>query len=335
MMDKATKKLLIGTGLIAAGIGGATALSYQLVKTMLDMAMDRQAPTMTMKNKERISGAKNVDKLLEQLADNEEKLKNCPCETVEITSHDGLKLVGHWYGCDNPKRVIVAMHGWRSSWTKDFGIISEFWHANDCCVLYAEQRGQGGSEGEYMTFGLLERYDCLDWIHWVNERIDGKLPIYLGGVSMGATTILMTAGFELPSNVRGIVADCGFTSPYAIWKHVMSRNLHLPYEGVGALFVDRMSKQKVNLSPKDYSTLEAMAKCTVPVLFVHGTDDSFVPIEMTYENYKACAAPKRLLIVPGAQHGMSYVVDRELYETAVRQLWQDYDALPEETEKTV
>ncbi len=122
--------------------------------------------------------------MLEELSLAEKALEESDCETVEILSHDGLKLVGHWHCGENPKRIIVAMHGWRSSWAKDFGVIAPFWHGSDCAVLYPEQRSQGNSEGEFITFGLLERHDCLQWVHWVNERTGGVLPIYLAGVSM-------------------------------------------------------------------------------------------------------------------------------------------------------
>ena len=118
-------------------------------------------------------------------------------EQVEIAAQDGTGLVGHWFCPENAKRIIIAMHGWRSTWSQDFGAIAPFWFDNDCAVLFADQRGQGNSGGEYMGFGLLERYDCFDWIKWVNERTEEKLPIYLGGVSMGATTILMVVAFIL------------------------------------------------------------------------------------------------------------------------------------------
>ena len=68
-----------------------------------------------------------------------------------------------------------------------------------------------------------------------------------------------------------------------------------------------------------------MRECKVPVLFIHGTDDRFVPIEMTYENYKACVSPKRLLVVPGAEHAMSYLIDKESYEKTVKEFWNDFD----------
>ncbi len=326
-MKKSTKNILIGAGVTAAAIGTVAAASYGVTRALVGVAMDRHEPKIMRKNKERLTGLAMADMadLLERMDAAEEKLLASGCETVEITSDDGLRLIGHWRVGENPKRVIVAMHGWRSTWTKDFGIISEFWHANDCAVLYAEQRGQGESEGEYMTFGLMERYDCLAWVKWVNEKVGGSLPIYLGGLSMGATTILMTAGLDLPDTVKGIVADCGFTSSHEIWKHVASKNLRIPYGRFQRLVADGISKRKIAMGTKEYSTVDAMRVCKVPVLFIHGTDDHFVPVTMTYENYKACAAEKRLLIVPGADHGMSYILDQAAYENAVKQMWNDYD----------
>ncbi len=320
-MKKSKRNLLLGTGAVAAGICATVAATSSVTKKLVGIAMDRELPEEMAAHKSKLAGSEKADEMLEYMAAQAEALENLGCETVEIESHDGLRLVGHWQNCETPKRVIVAMHGWRSSWAKEFGSIYEFWHSNDCCVLYAEQRAHGESQGEFMSFGLLERYDCLDWVNWVNERTGGKLPIYLCGVSMGATTVLMAAGLELPANVRGIIADCGFTSPYAIWKHVVTNNLHLPFNGVSSLLADRLCMQKIDASPRDYSTVDAMRECKIPVLFVHGEDDHFVPKEMTLENYEACAAPKRLLTVPGAEHGMSYLLARPEYEKEVLALW--------------
>lgn len=245
---------------------------------------------------------------------------------MEIIGYDGVKLVGHLRRCENEKRLIVAMHGWRSSWFRDFGAISDFWYENGCSVLYAEQRGQGESGGEYMGFGLTERYDCLEWVKWANQNGYADRPVYLCGISMGASTVLMAAGLELPGNVRGIMADCGYTSPHAIWRHVLNDNLHISFCGLTAAVADDICKKKIRMGTKAYSCTDAMHECKVPVFFIHGTDDHFVPVEMTYENYKACAAPKRLLIVPGAEHGMSYLTEREKYEKSVLEFWRDYDA---------
>lgn len=322
-MKKYIKNILIGSGIAVAAVMSISAVSYSITRRLLKIAMDREEPKVMAKGKEKLMGTEKLVDFANEIKDAAEKLENSGCEVVEITSHDGVRLVGHWHQAENAKRVIIAMHGWRSSWSLDFGSIADFWHSNDCNVLYAEQRGQNNSGGEYMGFGLLERYDCLDWINWVNERTGRELPIYLGGISMGATTILMAAGLNLPDNVRGVIADSGFTSPHEIWKHVMNKNLHLTYGFHGTIAND-MCKRRINMGAKEYSTVAAMESCQVPVMLVHGTDDHFVPVEMTYENYKACIAPKRLFVVPGADHGMSYYMNKDGYERAMKDFWEEF-----------
>lgn len=326
-MKKSTKNILIGSGIAVTGFAAVTAISRKFTGKLVKVALDREQPKVTQRAKEKLSGsieqAKQFEEYLTLMAEN---LQNIGCETVEITAYDGVRLIGHFHRCEHAKRLIIAMHGWRSSWTGDFGAISDFWHNNDCSVLYAEQRGQGKSGGDYMGFGLTERYDCLEWIKWANENGYADIPIYLCGVSMGASTVLMAAGLELPENVHGIMADCGYTSPHAIWKHVANNNLHMSYGGFTAAVANDMCRKKIQMGTKEYSCTDAMRECRVPVFFVHGTDDQFVPIEMTYDNYKACSAPKHLLVVPGAEHGMSYLVDKETYEKAAKEFWEDFDA---------
>ena len=325
------KKILIGSGVLMGTIAVASAVSYAITKKLVEIALDRNEDKITEVSKKHISGAPETSAFIKLRENAAEKLEGGFYDTVEIIAQDGIELVGHWQFCKNAKRIIIAMHGWRSSWAKDFGLIADFFYDSDCHVLYVEQRGQNNSGGEYMGFGLTERYDCLEWINWVNAQRYGELPIYLYGVSMGASTVLMTAGFELPENVHGIIADCGFTSPYEIWKHVVENNLGLYYDGMISSIADEMCREKIQFSSKDYSCSDAMKKCKVPVLFIHGTDDDFVPIEMTYENYKACVSPKKLLIIPGAGHGMSYMIDRKLYERTVIQFWADFDqVIPKE-----
>ena len=322
-MKPIVKKIAIASGLLLGAAAVSGAVSYAIAKKLVAMALDRgvQLPT----SRAHISGEPAqlaFANLREKAA---EELESKPGETVEITARDGIKLVGHWRTCPNARRVLIAMHGWRSSWSRDFGLLAEFLEKNGCSVFYAEQRGQNNSGGEYMGFGLTERFDCVNWIDWVNEKTGGTLPIYLCGVSMGASTVLMTSAFALPDNVHGIIADCGYTSPQAIWKHVAQTNLHVTYDEWLSGIIDEMCKERIHFSSTDYSCTQALADSHVPVLFIHGTDDTFVPVEMTYENYKACVSPKRLLVVPGAGHGMSYVVDRKLYEQAVLQFWHDFD----------
>ena len=311
-------------GVVAAAAAGASLSAYLTTKILVKTAVDRDGPRVMQRAGNLLAGTQMDNQFLAELDAAAKQLEAKKSETVTITSRDGISLVGHFIPSENPKRVIIAMHGWRSSWTKDFGTMSDFWEANDCSVLYAEQRGQNNSGGDYMGFGLTERHDVLDWVNWVTERCGSELPIYLAGVSMGATTVLMAAGLNLPSNVHGIAGDCGFTSPQAIWKHVANKNLHLVY-GLRSIMADTMFKERLQMATNDYSTVEALKNSKTPILLVHGTEDHFVPVEMTYENYVACAAPKKLFIVPGADHGMSYFTDKAGYEKVIQEFWAEFD----------
>ena len=183
-----------------------------------------------------------------------------------------------------------------------------------------------------MGFGLMERHDCAKWVSWAKEE-GFDCPIYLAGISMGAATVLMAANLGIEETVNGIIADCAYTSPHAIWKHVVENNLRLSY-GLFGKIADDMCRKKIQVGSKDFSTVDAMLENTIPTLFIHGSDDHFVPVEMTYENYKACASEKKLLIVPGADHALSYLVDKEGYESSVLGFWRDYDESIPKTEST-
>lgn len=318
-MNRTARNLLLGAG---AAVAGAAAISHSLTGFLMRVALDRDVPVIghLSKSREYLCGIPNAAAFFQMLEEQGKTLRDSSCEVVEIYSHDGEKLVGHWSCCKGAERVIIAMHGWRSCWWRDFGMIAEFWQESKCSVLYVEQRGQNESGGRYMGFGLTERFDCPEWVKWVNERCGEDTPVYLTGVSMGATTVLMAAGLDLPGNVKGIIADCGFTSPDEIWRHVAKHNLHLPY-GIRRAAANEICKRKIQMAADSYSTVEALKDNRIPVLLIHGTDDHFVPVEMTYQNYTACTGPKRLFVVPGADHGMSYLVDREGYQAVLRDFW--------------
>lgn len=320
-MKDTTKKALTWAGALGATAAVASLSAIVTTEFLGRVALDRNQPEHFRRAQGAISGGKDDEAYLSRREECTLRLLSQAQETVEISARDGIPLVGHWVPREGARRVIIAMHGWRSSWTKDFAMISRFWEDSGCSVLYAEQRGQGLSGGDYMGFGPIERYDCLSWVQWVTQRCGGQMPVYLAGVSMGAATVLMATGLELPQNVHGVVADCGFTSPLDIWKHVAQENLHLSFR-LGSHLADAMYRQKTQEDAAGYSTLDAMAQCTVPVLFIHGTEDHFVPVEMTYANYEACAAPKQLLIVPGADHAMSYYVNSKAYESALTDFWK-------------
>lgn len=320
-MKRTARNLLLASGTVAVGVA---AVSHMLTEFLMRVALDREVPAMgnMSKSREYLCGIPNAATFFQMLEECGKVLKNSDCEVIKIHSYDGEKLVAHWSCCEDAERVIIAMHGWRSCWWRDFGMIAEFWRDSKCSVLYVEQRGQNESGGKYMGFGLTERFDCPEWVKWVNGRCGKGTPIYLTGVSMGATTVLMAADLDLPDNVKGIIADCGFTCPDEIWQHVAKHNLHLPYR-IRRAAANKICRQKIQMTADSYSTVEALKHTQIPVLLIHGTDDHFVPVEMTYRNYLSCAGPKHLFIVPGADHGMSYLMDREGYQAVLKEFWSE------------
>lgn len=325
-MNPAAKTLLKAAAVIGIAASVAKVISEKTTSAFMKEAIDRKEPDTLKKIKDKLPLSKQVTAAYEETKESRERLKEMPeLEKVEILSHDGLRLVGHYYACENAERTLLAVHGWRSAWYIDFGGIYPFFFKNRCNVLFIEQRAQGESEGDCMGFGLTERYDCLDWTKWLLENKSSNLPIYLVGVSMGASTILMAAGLELPKEIHGIIADCGFTSPKAIFKHVCTNTLHLNYE-IRQSIVNDYFKQKLDQLPEEVCTTDILHNSHLPVMLIHGTGDNFVPISMTYENYQAANEPKRLLIVPGAEHGLSYVLEPEKYEEEVKRFWKDFDS---------
>lgn len=238
-------------------------------------------------------------------------MKEQQMEEITIQSKDGFQLTGHYLPAENAKRTLLLFHGWRSGWIHDFAVMAEQLHRHGCNLLFIEQRAHGKSEGNYIGFGVLERFDCMEWIHYQIHCRKESLPIYLTGISMGASTVLMAAGLELPEEVKGVIADCGFTSPYEMVFRVARQVLPVNRHTLSGM--DHICRKRAGYSLAEYDTLHAMEVCRTPVLFVHGTADSLVPVDMTLQNYKACKAKKELLLVEGAEHCRSFAKDREEY----------------------
>ena len=240
-----------------------------------------------------------------------------PYEDVFITSFDGLRLHAKFYAASERKAPVQIMfHGYKSSAERDFcgglreGIDGGF------NVLLVDQRAHGESEGKYLTFGVNERFDCLSWASYAAERFGNDVKIYLYGISMGAATVLMASALPLPKSVSGIVADCGYTSPKAIICSVL-RDHHVPAAPVYA--VARLGARLFcGFDLHAASAPDALSRSHIPVLFIHGDDDRFVPCRMSRENFEASAAEhKKLLIVHNAGHGLSYMLDRPAYLSAL------------------
>jgi len=245
-------------------------------------------------------------------------------ETLEMKSFDGLTLRAKLVTRPGSKGTLLLFHGYRSTYAIDFSVSAPFYLAQGYDLLLAEQRSHGASEGRYITFGVRERRDVCGWTALMAQRYGPDRPLFLGGLSMGASSVLMASGFELPGNVRGIVADCGFTSPYEIMSAVLrARRPHMAVKPALAL-MGLWTRAVGGFSLRGASTLEAVRKTRYPILFIHGTGDSFVPCRMSQEACDACRSEKRLVLVEGADHAMSYLRDRPRVQAALETFFEDH-----------
>ena len=251
-----------------------------------------------------------------------ERLEEMPSEKVEIRSRDGLRLRGEFFPNPENRGTVVMMHGFRSSPHADMSPICGFYYSLGFSLLLPCQRAHCASEGKYLTFGAKERFDCADWAKYASDRSDGA-PVVLDGVSMGAATVIASVSAGLPQSVKCIVADCGYTSPYEEFKHVLKHYVHMPRFPIFYLFA-AACRLICGFSIKDFDNREILKSCDLPVLFVHGEKDALVPFSMSLENYEACASEKKLISVPEADHGESYLVDRSGCEKELRDFLDKY-----------
>lgn len=243
-------------------------------------------------------------------------------ERVQIRSDDGLLLTGYFLPVKNAKGTLVLVHGYRSSPFTDYGYSVGYYASLGWNILAVCQRSHAESEGQYITYGIKERFDIRDWTLYLADRFGPDHKIALIGISMGSATVLMSLGTELPPNVKCAIADCGYTSPYEEFVHVLRRRRlpRRPTLDIANLY----ARLFAGFGFKDYSTVEALRHNRLPVLFVHGEKDELVPIRFTVENYAACTAEKRLVTVPEAGHGTSYVFATETCQKALREFLQTY-----------
>ncbi len=256
-------------------------------------------------------------------------MRSLPQKDVEITSFDGLRLRGKYFEQKKGAPIEILMHGYRGDSERDLsgGIFRCFALGRNAMLV--DHRASGRSEGNVITFGIHESRDCVDWVKYIIENIDPDAKIFIGGVSMGAATAQIATVRGLPENVVGVLSDCGYSSAKRIIKKVI-RQMHLP-ANICYPFVRLGAKIYGHFDLEEISPEEAMAKCTLPVIFIHGDADDFVPYEMSAESYNACASKhKKLLKIEGAGHGLAFPMSQERY---IREVGEFYEKALEDEEK--
>lgn len=238
-----------------------------------------------------------------------------PFESVKITSHDGLRLYARYYHLKDGAPVAIMMHGYRSNYCRDGNGGFKLLRSLGFNILMPDQRAHGRSEGRVISFGVNERRDCLGWTKYVRERFGDDVNIVLMGVSMGAATVMMASDIVCTDNVKAIVADCGYTSPKEIIRHV-AKNMHLPVS-LSYFFAKTGVRIFGKLDIEQWSCFKSLEKALVPILFIHGEADGFVPCHMSKACFEKCASYKEILTVPKATHGVSYYIDTRAYTDRV------------------
>ena len=238
-----------------------------------------------------------------------------PGEDVTVRSFDGLTLHARLLPAPERRGVLLLFHGYHSAARVDFSCAAPFYHGLGFDLLLVDQRAHGESQGRFLTMGVREREDCRTWAEYCHLRYGDGVPLFLGGMSMGATTVLMAADLPLPPTVRGILADCGFTSPAEILRDLMHRKYHLPVYPL-LWVVGFWSRVLAGFGLNQCSTVTSVARTGIPIQLVHGGSDRFVPCWMSRRTADAAAGECHLLVVPGAGHGASFLVDPDGYRAA-------------------
>lgn len=252
-----------------------------------------------------------------------------PAEEVFITNREGMKLRAYLLECEGATKSVIFSHGWRSIPFFDFSCIWEYYKKHKFNILIVEHRAHRDSEGKYLYFGVKERFDLIDWANWLGERYGKDKKIFMSGISMGSAAVMMAVGTEgLPENVVGASCDCGYTSAEDIFRHVLKKNFKLPAFPLLPI-ASVIAKLLAKFDFKEFTSTQGVKNAKIPLVFIHGTADDFVPVEHTYTNIEACASEHVDIIVEGAEHGLSYFTDpktvTEGLEKVLKKVFEDFE----------
>lgn len=301
-------KLLLG----AAALGAATEYAiafYFYHRTMLRSNAKRDRT-------QKMAGT-DWDRYIPTIRGAKEWLAEQPQEEVWVTSDDGLKLFGRFFPCGDSRKTVLCFHGYTSEGLNDYSTLAKFYLNEGYNLMIVDERSHGRSEGTYIGFGCLDRHDAKIWIDYLVKRLGEDCSIVLHGDSMGAATVLMTTGLDLPKQVKAAVSDCAFTSAWDVFCAVLKNMYHLPAFPIMQI-ANQMVKKNAGYELDECNARREVKKAQIPILFIHGKSDTFVPCSMVYELYDACPTEKKLVVVEGAGHVESCYKNPEKYEDAIR-----------------
>lgn len=237
-------------------------------------------------------------------------------------STDGLKLSAIYLPATDSHKTAIVAHGYMGN-AETMANYAKMFHDLGYNVLVPDARGHGKSEGDYIGFGWHERKDYVKWIDQVLETNGQSEEIVLYGISMGAATVMMTSGESLPTNVKAIIEDCGYSSVNEELAYQLNELFSLPPFPLIQV-TSLMTKIRAGYFFGEADAIKQLEKNQLPMLFIHGYADTFVPYEMLDKVYQATNGPKEKYIVPGAEHAKAYSIDPENYQKTVSSFLEKY-----------
>lgn len=234
---------------------------------------------------------------------------------VETQSFDGLNLKAYLATSAKPSHKYgIFMHGYRDTPVR-MGDYALHFYEKGWNVIVPGQRGHGWSEGDYIDMGIFACRDVVKWINLILEQ-DKDAQIMLYGVSMGAATVMNTTGKQLPQNVKCAIEDCGYSSAWDQFKYRISTEIHLPAFPVLNI-TEHIAKKRYGFNFRDVAPKNEIHNSNTPMLFIHGTADTYVPFYMQDIVFNAAICEKEKLVIPGAVHAKSVYTEPELYWSTV------------------
>ncbi len=317
-MNKKALALLGAIGL------GTVAIAEVAIHGYLDVMYKETIPQGLFKRKlfdpnepSRVAFHEHIDKSCEWI--NEQNIEN-----IDLQSSRDYTLKGYYLPADNDsKKFVILSHGYRSNHWGDPANFVKFYHENGYNVLSVDHVASGESGGDYVGFDYFESEDLLLWVDYVIGRFGDDIKIMLHGVSMGAATVCKCSS-KVQSQVKLIISDCAYTGAKQQFTSVVESVGIKKATPVLVNTFNAMNKAFAGYDLKDTDVLHDLKNSKVPMLFVHGGDDTFVPTKMVYELYDACGKDKDLLIIEGAKHAQSFMTDEETYKAKIIEFTSKY-----------
>ena len=294
---------------------------YILLSYILFLLVSRKMPIVS-KILDKKAGIE-IDKYKDKIIDNLEWINNIEYKDIYIRNRANLLLHGIYIDNPKSKKILVLLHGYRSTPNRDVYPSAKDYYDLNYSILIIDQRACGNSQGKYITFGYKEKKDVVVWLKYLNKHYNK--PIVLAGISMGATTALLVPEIY-NKNIIAIYTDSGYISGYEEVKYTLKHYFYMP----SSLFMPTINffcKIFAKYNLKDINTLKSLKNIRIPILFAHGDIDDFVPMKNSLLNYKKYQGTKKLLIIKNANHGMGYLVDKEKYLNVVKEMDKEIDKI--------